>query len=469
MCHRAIRVFAFGFLVTVRSVQWELLASIILALVRGGTAGFREMARNFPGSKSAAARLSEVYRLCRWLPSSHELAGAIVHLLVSNARGRVVLANDWTEICGVKALMTALVTPSRAIPLLWTLMPPGGDQVALETEHYLDLQRVLPSGLQCVVLADRGFGHSRVIKSLQFCCFVLRSKTKVHIRKPGDERFTALSRIGYHTGEVQDFGEVDYCASNPVRVRVVRVRGVGQKEPWILLTNLDAPAKTITRLYAARFRIEQMFRDFKSGLHLRGRYYGSIESFDRMLAMAACAYVLLQLAGLHAKRRGWHSLYQTDSERQLAGWRIGRFLALDTSRGALVQAQHLLAQAPNVTLKTGQWDWTPRPGEQLGIWPELTGAEVPPQKRSRGTRAERSCDAALRLRLRQLLLRSNRTQKALAEAIGMRYGHLCAILQGYQPAAACWIPRFAVFLGISTAELLGATGWVPARRGGRRT
>jgi len=470
MSQDAVRAFLVAFLAGIPPVQHGRLAEIVLALILAGRAGFREIARKMPGPKSVAAKLSEVYRFCQEVPSGRELRNALVHLLVSNSRGgRVVLATDWTEMGGFSMLVTALVTTSRALPLMWTTMPVGGDQAATECEHYLDLQRVLPAGLSYIVLADRGFGITRVINCLHFCHFVLRSKSKIGIRKPGDEKFTLLSKIGYRTGRIQDFGTVDYCASNTARVRVVRVRGAGQKEPWILLTNLDAPAKTIIRLYAARFRIEQMFRDYKSGLHLRGRFFGSVESFDCMLAVATCAFLLFELTGLHAKKRGWHIHYQAGSgHHELARWRIGRHLALDNRRGIRVQAHHVLAQAHNVTLKVGQWDWIPRPHERLDEWPALTGDEVPLVKRNRGVRTERPCDTALRQRLYELLAQAKRTQKALAAAIGMKKAHLNSILRGRQPAAACWLPRFADFLGISEAELIGTTGWIPARKGGRR-
>jgi hypothetical protein len=465
----SIRAFIAGFLVATSAAQHEFLASVILAIVQGGAVGFRAIARNLPEPKSVSAKLSELYRLVQWLPTGREWTNAMTHFLLANARGgRVVLANDWSVIGGSDVLMTSLVTPSRAIPLLWTLMPRGADQAALETEHYLDLQRTLPDSIDYIILADRGFGHARVINSLHFCNFVLRSKANVGIRKPGEEKFTKLSKIGYQVGQVQDFGKVDYCASNPVTVRVVRVRRAGQKEPWILLTNLDAPAKTVIRLYAARFRIEQMFRDFKSGFHLRGHYYEGEGNLDRMLATAGCAYLLLELAGLHAKKRGWHVLYLTDSgSSELARWRVGRCLALDPRRGAFVGELHLFAQTPNLTLKTGHWDWTPRPHEQLDTWPELTGDEAPPKKRNRGTRTERPCDAALRQRIREQTAQAKRTQTALAATIGMKAGHLSSILRGTQPVAACWIPRFAAFFGLSTTEFLDGTGWVPARKGRR--
>ena len=458
-------------LVSAKMTRLRFAVTMVTALIAAGKAGFAAVARSIPGPKSMAARLSEVYRACRSLPGGSDLTAPLVHLILSAPDGRVVLATDWSQFGDFKVLMTVLISSSRAVPLMWTVMPVIGDQAAVEIEHFRDLRHALPICQEFIVLADRGFGNSRTIAQLDgLFTFVLRSKAQASFRRGGEGAFTNLRNVGYTRGTIQDFGVVECFASNPVKVRLVRLHDVYRSEPWILLTNSAAPAKTIVRLYKCRFRIEETFRDLKDtryGFHLRGRFIEQVESVDRLLVVSSCAYLALVLAGLHARRRGWHRDYQTAStKRELADWRLGWVLMQDPRRASLVKLPHLLDQVPNVTLKTGHWDWTPRPSEVLTQWPPLSGQEIDVHRPKAG-HTERPCDLALREHLRQVLRARNRSPKQLACYLGRARSCVYDVLNGRQPVPAYWLPKLAAFFDLSEAELTKGTSWTPAPQGRR--
>jgi hypothetical protein len=68
-------------------------------------------------------------------------------------------------------------------------------------------------------------------------------------------------------GETVDYGMVHYTKTGAVPARVVRIWEVGQREPWNLVTNLGRrfSPDLIVKLYARRFTIEELFRDYKEG------------------------------------------------------------------------------------------------------------------------------------------------------------------------------------------------------------
>lgn len=473
MSVNVLREFLSQFLASILDeLQLHFLCQVTLTLVVLQRAGYNALARAMRGDGNVAAALSGVYRRVGGLPAVKSWSAALAKLALSDRSGRrVVLATDWTDIGHYRILVTGIVAGGRVLPILWTVMGSFGDQVQAELLHYEGLGQILPRNRPYVLLADRGFGHARTIRELRKIeiSFVLRTKMGTSIRHPGERLFTRLKDIGYEPGAVQDFGNVDFVESNQVTVRVIRSGMIRHNEPWLLLTDLDAPARIIVRLYGYRFRIEGTFRDLKDtryGLGLKGYVFRQGESLERLFSVTVLVYWILHLVGLHAKKRNWHADYQSRTN-EMALWRVGIYMLRDPKRAGLITVDHLLVQVGAAAVKTGQWDWRPRPEEVLKTWPSLTCTESMPRRRNK-RRLERHCDVLLRNRIRTMLAQTHLTQVQLAASLDRRPQNLGAVLSGRQPVPANWISVLATTLSVTQEALLSGTGWTPAKRGRRR-
>lgn len=479
MCEIKIRDFLGRFLVPIwTGDQLAFAARIILALVVVERASYNALARVLRSSKIGdAAALSGVYRGVSDLPGGGEWSAAFISVLLKSSPARLVLATDWTSIGNFEMLVTALITRGRAVPLLYSPMGKFGSQVVVETSHFEALRNLLDRGREFIVLADRGFGHGRIIRTLNLLefGFVLRAKSQGKITRPGlPETSTKIKQIPYNIGDLQDFGVVDFSARNTTRVRLIRSGSAGHKEPWLLLTNLTAPPKVIVRLYGCRFRIEGMFRDLKDtryGLGVKGYQYKKEDSLVRIFTVATTAYIMFYLTGLHAKRRRWNLDYQSNSNpHELAIWRVGLLVLKDDERAHRITAEALLAQLGNVTMKTNHWDWAPR-GEAVMEWtppPKTTQTKVR-NVLEKCRESERDCDLGLRSRIRELLKMSGMTQTDLATQIGRWPTGVNQALLGRRPFPGSSISPIATVFGMTSEQLLQGLEWTPAKRGRPRT
>jgi hypothetical protein len=102
--------------------------------------------------------------------------------------------------------------------------------------------------------------------------------------------------------------DVKVTTDNTAIPAVVVAKAKDRKEPWCIATSRsDLTASQVVKLYARRFRIEETFRDTKDihfGMGLSATHIGSPVRRDRLLFLAAFAFVLLTLLGEAGERAG---------------------------------------------------------------------------------------------------------------------------------------------------------------------
>ena len=113
-------------------------------------------------------------------------------------------------------------------------------------------------------------------------------------------------------------------------------RGLPPKkdQPWYLVTSLPVKgrraAEKLSDLYALRFDIEELFRDTKNehlGWSLGKTRVKRADRLDRLILIAALAYVLLVALGLWCRRHRPARLWATNRRRnELSAFSIGRVM-----------------------------------------------------------------------------------------------------------------------------------------------
>lgn len=229
---------------------------------------------------------------------------------------RAVIAIDWTEWhSGLRMLVAGLVTGNRAVPLAAAAKTQRcftGSQNTFENKFVKDLDRALEAAdRRSILLFDRGFLRTSLLKLLMeqtSCDFVVRIG---EIRRvwQGNRRSLRLDRSGLFPGHVLDLGVVRLRGgrAGDVRLRVIGVWAYGQREPWWVATSLvEESAEEIVRLYYARMRVEELFRDEKGcryGLALEWTHFSRPEHLERMMRIVGFALVLGNAVGHRVARQ----------------------------------------------------------------------------------------------------------------------------------------------------------------------
>jgi Transposase DDE domain len=234
---------------------------------------------------------------------------------VIGTRRVAVIAMDWTDFDAddQTTLVLSLVTGhGRATPLLWLSLPKGELEDARNDFEDLCLARlaeVLPQGVAVTILADRGFGDSKLFSFLETLGFayVIRFRGNIHVTAADGERRPAADWIG-KGGRARKLRDAEVTAAQQRVGAVVCVHAKNMKDAWCLAaSNGAATAREITNYYAKRWTIEPSFRDTKDlrfGMGLGVLRIADPQRRDRLLLLNAFAIVLLTLLGAAGESLG---------------------------------------------------------------------------------------------------------------------------------------------------------------------
>ncbi len=227
---------------------------------------------------------------------------------VVGARKRIVVAMDWTDFDAddQATLALSLVTNhGRATPLLWLSVLK--DELKDQRNDFEDLcltrlAQVLPEGVVVTILADRGFGDTKLFDFLDTLGFayVIRFRGNIHVSAADGQTRPAAAWVG-KGGRARKLRDAEVTAGRHKVGAVVCVKARDMKEAWCLAaSNAEATAREIMNYYAKRWTIEPGFRDTKDlrfGMGLSVLRIADPQRRDRLLLLNAFAIVLLTLLG----------------------------------------------------------------------------------------------------------------------------------------------------------------------------
>jgi hypothetical protein len=234
---------------------------------------------------------------------------------VVGARKTIVVAMDWTDFDADDQATLALnlvTNHGRATPLLWLTVLK--DELKDQRDDFEDLclarlAKVLPEGVAVTILADRGFGDTKLFDFLDTLGFayVIRFRGNIHVSAADGETRPAAAWVG-KGGRARKLRNAEVTAGRHKVGAVVCVRARDMKEAWCLATNnAEATAREIMNYYAKRWTIEPGFRDTKDlrfGMGLSVLRIADPQRRDRLLLLNAFAIVLLTLLGAAGESLG---------------------------------------------------------------------------------------------------------------------------------------------------------------------
>ncbi len=246
---------------------------------------------------------------------------------VVGGRKEALIAMDWTDFDAddQTTLALSLVTGhGRATPLLWLTVFKG--ELKDRRNHYEDLclarlAEILPPGVDVTILADRGFGDTKLfsyLTSLGFA-YVIRFRGNIHVTAADGERRLAAEWVG-KGGRARKLRDAEMTVGGRKVDAVVCVHAKGMKDPWCLAaSNAEATAQEIIRYYSRRWTIEPGFRDTKDirfGMGMGVLRIADPRRRDRLLLLNAFAIMLLTLLGAAGESLGMDRQLRTSTAKR---------------------------------------------------------------------------------------------------------------------------------------------------------
>jgi hypothetical protein len=235
---------------------------------------------------------------------------------IVGARKEIVVAMDWTDFDHDKqsTIQISLVTThGRATPLLWKTVQKRNlknKRNDYEDELLFRLKEVLPEGVKVTVLADRGFGDTKLYDFLKNDLgfdFVIRFRGNIKVTDSRGETRDAIDWVG-ENGRAKTIRNARVTALLCEVPTVVCVKARGMKQAWCLAaSNPKAVAGILIRWYAKRWGIEPQFRDTKDlhfGMGMSETSVNDPKKRDRILLISALSVLLLTLFGAVGEKLG---------------------------------------------------------------------------------------------------------------------------------------------------------------------
>jgi len=260
---------------------------------------------------------------------------------------RIHLTRDRTEWKDFNVLYIGVGWRGRALPLLWGMLGPGASSFTEQKALLAVVAQWLPRRADILLLGDREFGTGVLAQ------WALRQGWGVCLRLRAHEYVCRASALYFEPlplvspSQRRFWPQVTFTQNHAVAgLNLAVYWAPAAAEPWYLITT-EPSCKQACTSYQKRFRIEEMFKDFKNngrgfGLELTGVRHA--DRLERLLLALALIYTWLLLWGAHVIATGQHKLVDTVRTPTLSLFQTGlRFVLRLWQRGQLVKFHWHLA------------------------------------------------------------------------------------------------------------------------------
>ncbi len=310
-----------------RTFTWMLVGMMMSQSVH-----LSHIARKIP---SAGQQTSIVKRLSRLLqngalrvrewysPVVCELLG---HVVASGQTVRLII--DGTKVGGGhRLLMVALAYRRRSLPIAWTWVKGtrGHSLATTQCALFAYVRNLLPATASVVVVGDSEFGAVELMRHFNQWgwCYVLRQKGRVNLTTQEAEAWQRLDTLVQQPGQALWLTKISLTQRFAFPVNLLAYWQLGEKQPWLLATNLPTQRQTLVA-YRRRMWIEEMFADFKQhGFDLESTHLRHFLRLSRLTLCVALLYLWTVAFGAATIKRGLRFLVDRADRRDLSIFRIG--------------------------------------------------------------------------------------------------------------------------------------------------
>lgn len=254
--------------------------------------------------------------------------------LISQARstGQIRLILDTTKVSfSHQLLMVGVAFRRRVIPIGWTWLrcAKGHSSARVQLALLNYVRGLLPHNVPVLLVGDTEFEAAKVQQQLEVWgwSYVLRQNPKNQVRVSEQHNWQAFGSLVSAAGERVWLSDVYLTRSYARRVNLLAEWAVGEKQPWLLATNLPT-ARAALQAYRRRMWIEELFGDLKGhGFDLESSHLQHFARLSRLTLAVVLLYDWMVLSGKRLIKRGQRSLVDRNDRRDLSIFQIGlRFI-----------------------------------------------------------------------------------------------------------------------------------------------
>jgi hypothetical protein len=241
--------------------------------------------------------------------------------------GEIRLIADGTKIgFGHQLLMVAVAFRRRAIPIAWTWVRKsrGHSSAVKQLALLAYVRRLIPAKTPVLLVGDSEFGSVAVMRQLETWKwhYVLRQKANYWV-KVGENDWQYFGDLVEKPGQSNWLGCSLLTSKHAHPTNLLAHWKRGEKEPWLLATNLPSRQKTLPA-YRRRMWIEEMFGDLKGhGFDLESTHLRHFLRLSRLTLAVALLYVWLISTGSKAIKNGQRHLVDRAERCDLSIFQIG--------------------------------------------------------------------------------------------------------------------------------------------------
>ena len=310
----------------IRNFSW-----LLAGLYASRSVHLSKVAEKIPGE----ARLPSLTRRMRRLVDNpairvrtwyEPIAAGLLHRL---GQGEIRLLVDGSKIgCGHQLLLVAVAYRRRAIPVAWTWVRGSRGHSTVHKQQALltYVHGLLPAQARVLLVGDAEFGEVAVQKLLKKWRwhYVVRQKGRYLLRQSGQRHCQRLDSLVQKPGQSQWLAGCLLTAKYAYPVNFLAYWKPGEKDPWLLATNLPTP-RTTRQAYGRRMWIEATFGDLKrQGFDLESTHLRHFLRLSRLTLAVVLLYVWLVAFGSRVIKTGQRHLVDRSDRRDHSIFRIGR-------------------------------------------------------------------------------------------------------------------------------------------------
>jgi len=304
---------------------------LLVGLYRSRSVHLSKIAEKIPGTAtfpSLTRRLSRfldnpAIRVREWY---EPIARAIIERL---AHDEIRLIVDGSKVgFSHQLLLVSIAYRKRSIPLAWTWVRSSrGHSSSYKQKALLAyVHSLIPTNTSVLLVGDAEFGEVEVQKLLNYWQwkYILRQKGRYLLKESSQCNFQRLDSLVEKPGQSAWLTDCCLTAKYAYPVNFLAYWQIGEKEPWLLATNLNVP-KEILRAYCRRMWIEETFGDLKgNGFDLEATHLRCFLKLSRLTLAVVLLYVWLVTNGSKVIKSGKRYLVDRRDRRDHSIFRIGR-------------------------------------------------------------------------------------------------------------------------------------------------
>jgi Transposase DDE domain len=227
--------------------------------------------------------------------------------------GYLLLAIDRTQWRERNLCVLSLVWGNHALPIYWGCLEKKGNSSFKKQKSLLIPVLKILKPYPVVVLGDREFHSIKLGEWLneRGIKFALRQKKSTFIQEAGQD-YEALKDLEIKPGMTRFIQGINCTKRHQIGQFNLgatwkrKYLGKKVKEPWYILTNLDNLKLTLS-FYKARWGIESMFKDCKTGGYNLEQTWVNESRFLALVLLVAIAYSLTTFHGESIQKKGVRS------------------------------------------------------------------------------------------------------------------------------------------------------------------